>query len=293
MSWDWETYESNFRKVFQNAAADNYSFRMDMLTPNPSEFSKEVTCPHSPSLVSLCVKKIISYKSLSFSARSQVPKTLLIELVRSAVKEMKFGALEVLLEFWPYETFSLNSLHKHTVFDVCEELDVEDRKNQILDNIKLVITITNKVTDNLSRKRCLINTLDISGYPITCDFLFTLMARFKHDRLPIPANKELLTLKLDLYLTDAVCQSFNLRPIPQVSGLRIVVRNLYFSVTYAGAGKPIFWEKEYLRTISKLQTEWSNIFVLNHVEGLELSRLDLRSLFAQRGGGGEFFLCCQ
>jgi len=261
--WEWQPFESNYRPVFHPPSYSN-SIDPQQVTQQP------------PSLCDLCIRKVVSDTSLAESART-VPVTILRDLVSAAVQQGRYGSLAILVESWPYEVFKLEQLSLPYLTSNPDNLDTEDRKSLIKKSTKLVITLVNKIVT--LGKTC-IRVLDISGYPLDSDFLVSTLKSFQTS-----SSSPRLTLVLDLYLTDEICFSLNRVGIPVTEGLRVIVRNVYFSITQNNS----YWEEEYIKTLDKLQHDWAEVFDINNVSGLELSMLDIRSFFAQRSGRGDFF----
>jgi len=273
MGWEWEPFESNYRHVFQQQSQSTYS----ELQP----------ATQSPSLTSLCARKVISDASLAHLARNSVPVTLLRDLVSEAVRSGRYSSLGVLVENWPDSVFKLQPLSLPYFTSISDDYDVEDRKSIILKSTKLVITLVNKVVKLVKTGQTCINVLDITGYPLAADFLVTILESFQAGTQS-GSSASRLTLVTDLYLSDRDCLSINTSGIPPTVGIKVVVRNIYFSVTYGTEGR-YYWEEEYLKTLDKLRYDWADTFEVVNVQGLELSRLDLRSFFVQRGGRADFF----
>jgi len=263
--WEWEPFQSNYHPVF--------------LPPSCSIDPQQVT-QQPPSLCNLCIRKVVSDTSLADSAKT-VPVTILSDLVSAAVLQGRYGSLAVLVESWPHKVFKLEQLSlPYHLASLPDNLDTEDRKSLIKKSTKLVITLVNKIVTLVKAGKTCITVLDISGYPLDSDFLVSTLKSFQ-----TPAPSPILTLVLDLYLTDEVCFSLNRLGFPATEGLKIVVRNIYYSITQNNS----YWEEEYIKTLDKLQHNWTDVFDINNVTGLELSMLDIRSFFAQRGGRGDFF----
>jgi len=274
MSWDWEPFESNFRNVF-----------------NINTYKERTVAPSLPSLTQLSAAKIISDVSLAEHAKDQVPVTILNDLIATSVKTVRYTSLATLIESWPYNMFKLDPSYIPYFANIKEEdFEVEDKKSCILKCTKLVITLVNKVIKMVKLGQTRIGVLDISGYPVASDYLFSNLRDFK-EKTDLCSSE--LLLITDLYLSDSDCLSINLSETPKYSkcgGLRIKLRNIYFSVSYPlGLGGRYFWEEEYFKTLDKFQHGWSEVFDVSDVRGLELSRLDLRSFFARKGARTDFF----
>ena len=263
--WEWQPFESNYHPVF-----------------HPTSYSidpQQVTQPSS--LCNLCIRKVVSDSSLADRAKT-VPATILRDLVRAAVHQGRYGSLASLVESWPHKVFKLEKLSLPYLVSLPDNLDTEDRKSLIKKSSKLEITLVNKVVHLVKSGKTCITVLDISGYPLDSDFLVSTLESFQ---TTTSSSSPILTLVLDLYLTDKVCLKLNTAGIPVSEGLRVVVRNVYFSITQNIS----YWEEEYIKTLDKLQHDWADVFDVSNVSGLELSMLDIRSFFAQRSGRGDFF----
>jgi len=261
--WEWEPFESNYHPVF--------------LPPSCSIDPQQVT-QQPPSLCNLCIRKVVSDTSLADSAKT-VPVTILSDLVSAAVLQGRYGSLAVLVESWPHKVFKLEQPSLPYLASIPDNL--QDRVSLINKSTKLVINLVNKVVTLVKSGKTCISVLDISGYPLDLDFLVSTVKSFQTSSSPI------LTLVSDLYLTDEICLSLNRVGIPVTEGLRVVVRNIYFSTTPRNS----CWEKEYIKTLDKLRHDWAKVFDINNVSGLQLSWLDFRSFFARRmrSGRGDFF----
>lgn len=259
--WDWANFESNLRSVFHRCVTHG-----DQQEPLGVR-----------SLSCLCIDKIISDSSLAGAASVSVPKSLMYPLATAAVKDARCASLAQLMERWHEPRLVLGDLHRDriNIMDLIN-VEVENRKQLVATGKELVQTLLARLVRQAKAGNAPpVRVLDIGGFPLTWDFLVNVLTEFSE--IKSSNLRPQLTIVLDLYLTDQDCRNLNRMGHLKEGLVKVKVRHIYFSVLTYGSG--LFWQEEYLESLNKLRSDWSHIFDLSCVVGLELSRVDMRSFF--------------
>ena len=144
-----------------------------------------------------------------------------------------------LMENWHEPSLVLADLHRNRV-TISDQLDVqvENRKQLVATGKELVITLLDRLFRLAKTGHTPVRTLDISGFPLTCELLANVVTKFCE--IDNPCTRPQLTLVLDLYLTDQDCRNLNKLEHLRKGVVRVRVRHIYFSVlTY---GRSLSWQ---------------------------------------------------
>lgn len=242
----------------------------------------------------LCLAKIVSDAGLTKAASHAVPRSLLLALARTAVQAHRPASLAELLESWPMPRLGVSQLMADSGHPVNEllyqETELQDRRKTVTSGQEMVVTLLARLLKLAQGGKVPVETLDLTGLPLETDHLVNMLQRFSDLG---GTDRPLVTLVVDLYLTDQQCWRLNKLGQLRYGGVRVRVRNIYFTIL--SYGSTFSWQTEYLALLTKLRVVWSHIFDLSTTSGVELARLDIRSFFAEgaclevRNRGIDFF----
>ena len=210
------------------------------------------------------------------TAQRNIPQTLIVCLAEAAARHQKWNSLANLIEVWPLPCLNLSKLRQRGIEHVMNGVN-DAVKQTIREDGEMVITLLNKLTKimktgNLPNS---LETLDISGFPLIFSRLVDLLRGFAENRTK---RKDLLTLRVDLYLTDKECWQLNRERQLPMCGVKVSVRQVFFNIV--SHTSTLSWKEEYLACLTKLKTTWHHVFDFSSTSGIEIARLDIRSFFA-------------
>ena len=210
------------------------------------------------------------------TAQRNIPQTLIVCLAEAAARQQKWNSLANLIEVWPLPCLNLSNLRPRSIEHVMNGVN-DAVKQTIREDGEMVIVLLNKLlkimkTGNLPNS---LETIDISGFPLIFSRLVDLLRGFAENRTK---RKDVLTLRVDIYLTDKECWQLNRERQLPMCGVRVLVRHVFFNIV--SHTSTLSWKEEYLACLTKLKTTWQHVFDFSSTSGIELARLDIRSFFA-------------
>jgi len=262
MVWNWQDFEACSRFVFAH--------NKDLAVLKTPLFKG-----HNPkTLTHSCVSKFVSISSNVKVERGQVPTIILRLLAKESIQRSNLTVFSNIVEIWPDRLLDVPDIQEP--FESSELYRSEDvslyKKERIALNHGISMSLLHAV--RRSRLYSIVEFVDLSGYPISCELLFDFTRGCSESEVFL----KLLTIRADFYLTsDFLKDCFRIYRSSRTSKVRIVVRNIYTSMNYNDSR--CNWEQQYLNCL-KIFLSDSEFIDLTYVEGIELSRLGLRSLFA-------------
>ena len=220
------------------------------------------------SLKDLSLERITCYSQLTEAAVLSVPVSLLSELLCLCVKRSRLQQLSLLVQSWPHPVLRLAS-REEGGYDYGEEVgrNVDQRKEMIRRKSQVVITAINRTIATGEREgeaMPSVSTLDITNLPMT--FLFLSRTSSSMNRCSP------LRVISDVVVDDDAGSLQDMK-------FSLQVRHLYFTC-YNCQGMS---SKKLFQLLLRLKS-CQNIH-LNLVEGLQISRLDLRATFSEHSSG--------
>ena len=179
--------------------------------------------------------------------------------------------------------------------DYCKEMEAK-ADSSLMDQIrklenlksKLVITVLQKVKGLHEENRTKIKVLDITNYPIPIELIVGLMGDLGEEFNVIELEREdSLKIIVDLQLSE---NSFLINNSSLYhNNISIQVRNVYFSIfnyVMFTASKG-YLENQYMDILHQLSS--SKMYDISQLEGLQISRLNLRETFLKGGARASMF----
>ena len=228
------------------------------------------------SLKELALLQISRYSSLTLAAVSSVPVSLLSDLLHLSVSFHRLHQLALLVKSWPMPVLKL--LNNGGGYDYIEEIrtNVDQRKHDFKMKSEVAITALNKTIPSVqSEEKSCINCLDITNFPMTFRFLSQTSASLGSSRS--------LRVISDVVVTDSkvsIFRDFN---------FTLQVRHLHLCChdCHGVSSEKLYHLLTQLKLLPNID--------LNYLEGLQISRLDLRAAFSEhktsgsQGQASEFF----
>lgn len=223
----------------------------------------------------------MSDAGLATLAQRNIPQTLVVCLAEAAARGQRCNSLAQLMEVWPQPCLKLSKLKPVRNIDQAINGTSEAKKAIILEEKEMVLILLDRLL-KLARAGKLpenLETLDVTGFPLVFSRLMEILRGFTETSNVLGDKKRAITLRVDLYLTDKECWQLNRERQMPVCGVRVSVRNVYFTIVSHTSS--FAWQTEYLGCLTKLKRMWRHIFDFSTTSGLELARLDIRSFFAE------------
>jgi len=241
-------------------------------------------------LKNLCLYKITHYNQLTKAACKVVPKDIVVELAEECVRKCRYQQLSVILDDWHLPVFRMVSRNVGDSLDFCREMEAK-ADSSLMDEIrklenlksKLVITVLQKVIRLFKVGRTKIQVLDITNYPVPLELIVGLLGEeFKVIDLE---REDSLKIVVDLQLSENsfLVNNSNLYH----NNISIQVRNVYFSI-FNFMMLRAYLENQYMDILQQLTS--SKVYNISQLEGLQLSRLNLRETFMKGGARASMFL---
>ena len=119
------------------------------------------------SLVDLSSKKIVMDSSLTHVAAYTVPVSLLQNLMKAALLEMRDRAIEILVAHWPWKFLKLSEFVPPLFSEISTLHDSDYVKDCMRRGIKYTTSLAHIFVENLKKKEDMkLRFLDLSGYPM-------------------------------------------------------------------------------------------------------------------------------
>ena len=208
---------------------------------------------------------------MSSGGASWLPAGLRTDLVSDCVRSYRSSQLAVIIQSWPHQVFRLTSSQAGAAYDYTEEIgvDVDQRKLELKMKSELVITALNKSL--LSEDGSNIRVLDITNFPMTFHFLVKTSASMK-SRSQIRVLSDLVVDDQNIFLSLPSSLNFHL----QIRHLHIVCYD-----RHGVSSRKLSNFLHQLRSCPDIE--------LSTLEGLQISRLDLRAAFGVEKHSSELF----
>ena len=202
---------------------------------------------------------------------SCLPAGLLTDLVTDSVQSCRSTQLAVIIQDWPHPVFRLLSSQAGSVYDYEEEIrsDVDQRKLDLRMKSELVITAVN--TTMQSQHGSNIRVLDITNFPMTFHFLIRTSASM--------GSRRQIRVISDLVVDD---QNISL-PLPSALNFLLQIRHLHIAC-YDSHGVSSMKLGHFLNQLRACPD-----IDISSLEGLQISRLDLRAAFGVEKHSSELF----
>jgi len=247
------------------------------------------------SLKTLCLQKITAFNKLIRSARDVVPREVLTELAEVCMEDLKYNQINLLLQSWPYPTFKVKSKQFSESVNFCEALSDDHVINryQHVEQIRFLISILKKILKHRNSEGINIINLDITNCPVDARVLFNSANSESPEEseeiciLPGEAQvSKSLNIITDFHLNEqSPLTSAQRKRIEEVyKNVKIQIRHLYIEILDTSfieriACNCLYHENLLLSHLLLMKDSNSSPYNFNHVEGIQLSRLDLRSAF--------------
>ena len=213
----------------------------------------------------------LKYFQLSSGGATCLPAGLSSDLVSDCVQSSRSSQLAVIIQSWPHPVLRLSSSQAGAAYDYLEEisLDVDQRKLELKMKSELAITALNKTMQNQHGSH--ISVLDITNFPMTFHFLIRTSASMR-SRRKIRVISDLVVDEQNIFL-----------PLPSALNFTLQIRHLYVACydSHGVSSRKLCHFLHQLRACPDID--------LSSLEGLQISRLDLRAAFGVEKHSSELF----